>query len=327
LRRLGLFLLIGLLAGCAAPGRDRFAKLPDGRHLHLVCEGSGSPVVLLESGFGATAGAWAKVQPELAKSVRVCAYDRAGYGQSDPGPEPRDGAAIAADLDQALKAEHIAGPFVVVGHSAGGLYVRLFADRHKAQVVGMVLVDPTVEHQDRAFAVFGPGSGSLDPIRVATERCLALSRGWGEAATASEKQRCFDEHGKVLPTSLFVTEMSELDTLWTPTSDEILRDNEAYGDMPIVVLTAGDTYKGAPAPLRARVEALWRYLHQTVACRSTRGEERLVPGSGHLIMIDRPDAVIQAVHDVIARGRGGKATPSSQSRSSCGGSSPGAPGA
>src|ERR1700761_7502847 len=229
LRRLGVLLLICLLAGCAGSGRDRFAKLPDGRHLHLVCEGAGSPVVLLESGFGATAGAGVRVQPELAKRERVCAYDRAGYGKSDPGPEPRDGAAIAADLDQALTAEHIAGPFVVVGHSAGGLYARLFADRRKGQVVGMVLVDPTVEHQDRAFAVFGPGAGSLVPIQNATERCLALSRGWGEAATASEKQRCFDEHGKVLPSSLFLTEMSELDTLWTPTSDEVATDQTSYG--------------------------------------------------------------------------------------------------
>ena len=320
LRRPGVFLLICFLAGCAGSGRDRFARLPDGRHLHLVCEGSGAPVVLLESGFGATAGAWAKVQPELAKSVRVCAYDRAGYGQSDPGPEPRDGAAIAADLDHALKAEHIAGPFVVVGHSAGGLYARLFADRRKAQVVGMVLVDPTVEHQDRAFAVFGPGAGSLLPIRLATERCLALSRGWGGATTAAEEQRCFDEHGKVLPTSLFLTEMSELDTLWTPTSDEVARDDASYGDMPIVVLTAGDTYKGAPAALRARVDELWRYLHRTVACRSTRGEERLVPGSGHLIMVDRPDAVIQAIDDVIALGKK-KPSPSSPPRPSCRGSS------
>jgi pimeloyl-ACP methyl ester carboxylesterase len=286
--------------------------------MHLVCEGAGSPVVLLESGFGATAGAWFKVQPELAKRVRVCAYDRAGYGRSDPGPEPRDGAAIAADLDQALKAEQIAGPFVVVGHSAGGLYARLFADRRKAEVVGMVLVDPTVEHQDRAFAVFGPGAGSLLPIRQGVERCLALSRGSGGAATAAEQKRCFDEHGKMLPDSLFLTEISELDTLWTPTSDEVALQSISLGDMPVVVLTAGDTYKGAPPALRTRVDELWRYLHRTVACRSTRGEERLVPGSTHLIMLDRPDAIIQAVDDVIAAGRdANKASPPPQAQPSC----------
>lgn len=323
-RRFGALLLTCVLAGCAGSGADRFARLPDGRRLHLVCEGSGTPVVLLEAGFGATAAAWSKVQPTLAKSVRVCAYDRAGYGRSDPGPEPRDGAAIAADLDQALKAEHISGPFVVVGHSAGGLYARLFADRRGAQVVGMVLLDPTVEYQDRAFAVFGPGAGGLGPLKLATERCLALSRGWGGATTPAEKQRCFDAHGKVMPTSLWLTEMSELDTLLTSTSAETVRGGSAYGDMPIIVLTAGDTYKGAPAALRPRVDQLWRDLHRSVACRSTRGEERLVPGSSHLIMIDRPDVVIQAVKDVIALSRA-KAPPSPQGSRSCPPAPPGLP--
>lgn len=127
------------LAGCSLPAKldaaaaesrpGRLAQLQDGRRLNLVCSGRGAPTVILESGFGATSGAWYKVRPALARGVRVCAYDRAGSGFSDPGPLPRDGAAIVRDLDQALTAAKIVGPYVLVGHSAGGLYARLFAAR------------------------------------------------------------------------------------------------------------------------------------------------------------------------------------------------------
>src|SRR5882757_10771777 len=90
-----------------APGT--LAVLPDRRRMDFVCTGQGSPTVLLESGFGAGASAWGRVQPRIAAKTRVCAYDRAGFGFSDPGPMPRDGAAIARDLDFGLKAARIPG--------------------------------------------------------------------------------------------------------------------------------------------------------------------------------------------------------------------------
>jgi pimeloyl-ACP methyl ester carboxylesterase len=83
---------------------DLKALLPDGRVLHFVCSGQGAPTIVFESGFGATGQAWNKVQPALSRDQRACSYDRAGSGQSDPGPFPRDGAAIAKDLDQGLRA-------------------------------------------------------------------------------------------------------------------------------------------------------------------------------------------------------------------------------
>ena len=132
------------------PGR--LVMLPDHRRLNLRCSGHGSPTVVLEGGFGADSLAWYKVQPALAARYRVCAYDRAGAGFSDPAPAPRDGAAIARDLDAGLRAAGIGGPFVLVGHSSGGLYARIFADLRPKDVIGMVLVDPSVPHQDLRFA-------------------------------------------------------------------------------------------------------------------------------------------------------------------------------
>ncbi len=162
-------------AGPSDPGAQ-LVRLPERRALAFRCTGNGSPTVILEGGWGATSLGWNRVQRLVAQTNRVCSYDRAGMGLSDPGPLPRDGAAIARDLDMGLRAAKIAGPYVVVGHSAGGLYVRLFADRRPGDVVGMVLVDPSVEYQDRRLsAVFGPGSGSTAALRDRSAACLAAA--------------------------------------------------------------------------------------------------------------------------------------------------------
>jgi pimeloyl-ACP methyl ester carboxylesterase len=294
-------LLIG--AGCTRADEPGLVRLADGRHLYMTCEGQGSPTVVLDAGFGATSQAWSRVQPALARRTRVCAYDRAGYGQSDPGPLPRDGAAIAKDLDEALTAAKIAGPFVMVGHSAGGLYVRLFADRRPNDVVGMVLVDTSVDHQDRQLAMFGPKAGSLEPNIAATQLCLDMAEGRRPEAHDGRTARCYDHDGKLLPAGLWRTELSELQTLWGPTSDELVAGRTFYEAMPLIVLTAADTYKSVPEPARQAVEARWSQLHQAIAALSTRGVHRVVAGSSHLMMNDRPDAVIEAVNEVIDQAR------------------------
>jgi pimeloyl-ACP methyl ester carboxylesterase len=121
-----------------APGR-----LVDvgGYRLHVYCTGSGAPTVILDALFPGTVSNWAWVQPELAKTTLVCAYDRAGLGWSDRGPEPRDAQHHAAELHTLLTAAAIPGPYVLVGHSWGGLVVRAYADRHPDQVAGMVLIE------------------------------------------------------------------------------------------------------------------------------------------------------------------------------------------
>jgi len=116
--------------------------LPEGRHMRLYCEGAGSPPVVLESGLGSDAEDWRFVQDSIAHTTRVCSYDRAGLGGSDPGPIPRDAAAMASDLEHMLAAAKISGPYVLVGHSLGSYDLQLFADVYRRKVAGMVLVDP-----------------------------------------------------------------------------------------------------------------------------------------------------------------------------------------
>ena len=256
----------------------------------------------------------------IAPRFRVCAYDRAGYGFSDPGPRPRDGAAIARDLDQALRAARISGPFIVVGHSAGGLYVRLFADRRPGDVVGMVLVDPSVEYQDKRFAAaFGPGAGSIAPLIARDERCLAAAKAGTLPSSDPALAACAAPPGAAEPAavaaerlaearrpSLWETRISELEALWTLTSDEVAAGRRSYGDMPLVVLTADGTGAGNPPALRSRVLRFWAGLHAEIAVRSTRGLQRTVTGSSHIMTRDRPDAIAAAIDEVAAQARSGE---------------------
>src|SRR4029077_6722675 len=135
---------VQLGAQAAAPADIVYARpghLVDagGFRLNLYCMGSGSPTVVFDSGWGDWAPAWSKVQPEIAKWTRVCSYDRAGTGFSDPGPMPRTSVHIAEELRTALRHDGIGGPYILVGSAFGGDNVRTFADLYMDEVAGLVL--------------------------------------------------------------------------------------------------------------------------------------------------------------------------------------------
>ncbi|WP_448586556.1 alpha/beta fold hydrolase, partial [Thermaurantiacus sp.] len=151
--------------GGTAAAETIMARLPDGRRLAFECRGKGRPTVLFEAGWGADRGAWRGVMRELGGRPRACAYDRAGEGDSSLAPAPRDAEAIARDLAQGLAAAGIAGPFLLVGHSAGALYLRRFAADRPESVAGLIFLDPTPD---------GAGEGLGGIVRRA-EVCLAAA--------------------------------------------------------------------------------------------------------------------------------------------------------
>ena len=294
----------------AQPGQ--LARLPDGRRLNFRCTGNGSPTVILEGGYGATSLAWTRVRAQVERANRVCTYDRAGYGFSDPGPLPRDGASIARDLDRGLRAARISGPFILVGHSAGALYVRLLSNRRPLEVVGMVLVDPSVEHQDTRFAeMFGPGAGGVAPIRRKAAACLEAAERKQLPSAEPGLQNCAakprpDQPAKVnaarlaesVRASTWSTQVSELDNLWPATSDQLAAGRQTYGDLPLIVLTADGTYANAP-----RAQALWQNMHEELAARSSLGVDRVVANSSHMLMNEHPQVVVAAIAEVSASSR------------------------
>ena len=298
-------------------GPSQLIKLHDGRRINLRCVGAGRTTVVFEGGFGATSGGWYKVLPMVAKHHRACVYDRASSGFSDPGPLPRDGAAIARDLDETLRLAHISGPLILVGHSAGGLYVRLLSDMRPNDVVGMVLVDPSVEYQDQRLAdYFGPGAGSLAGQRDRAMRCLKAAEAGTLPSLDPALVACAPKPTAALRPDVYQAQLaearrpdkwraqiSELDSLWKETSDQVHSGRRSYGAMPLAVLTAGASYANSPPKVRAIIEPLWARLHREVADRSTRGSARLIADSTHMMIFDRPDAIAVAIDDVAKASR------------------------
>ena len=294
--RTALALLLGV--GCVAMATPAMktldARLPDGRVLHFRCMGSGAPTVLLEPGWSADGGAWRKLMPLLADETRLCAYDRAGSGGSDAGPLPRDGAAIARDLDAGLRAAGIAGPYVLVGHSAGGLYARHFALRRPDDVAGLVLADSSVAHQQARFAAqFGPGAGSLEPIMARARECLAAVRGEPAADVVPMPARCRTRPIEKAA-DRWAARLSELETLGGTTSTQLDAGEPHLKHIPLVVLTAGKAF--APPVLE-----VWAGYHREIAALSDCGTARVIADSGHMMLFDRPDAIADAVRAVIAQ--------------------------
>jgi pimeloyl-ACP methyl ester carboxylesterase len=291
----------------AVPGRRVSVS---GHRLNLVCEGSGRPVVVLDAGLGDWSPAWIPIQERLAARTTVCAYDRAGYGFSDPASSPRTSFAIAHQLHDLLHAANLPAPYVLVGHSFGGLDVQAFTELYRHDVAGLVLVDGTA-----ADVAIPPAVQSLmDDQVAAVEKCARAPRPdcfnllWGissqpnNGVTPALVAAVKTQARKPAPYNAVVSEMQNL----TESQREVRTRTGSLGDLPLVVLTA--TTHGEdqmPPALRASLlqfEPVWRRAHMRIAALSTRGRYQLVR-SDHYIQFDRPDVVIDAVNTVVSEAR------------------------
>jgi pimeloyl-ACP methyl ester carboxylesterase len=253
-----------------------------GHRLHLSCTGTGSPTVVLEPGAGMKSSDLRWVTPAVARDTRVCAYDRAGRGWSEPADTPQDATQIATDLHTLLERGHVPGPYVLAGHSFGGLYTLTFAARYPDEVAGMVLVDSTAPAPDpgsTAKPTTPPGDeGSYDlsgrvSALVSISARLGLGRLIGQP-TASALGSTVDEYA--LGNSSAKQAAS-------------LRD---FADKPLVVLTAG---VGSDADKLAKHDALARL--------STNSLHRVIQGADHPGMIvdeEGAAATTRAILDVVS---------------------------
>ncbi len=272
-----------------------------GHSLHVACLGKGRPTVILDAGLGGTSRDWGLVQARLAAHARVCAYDRAGMGHSDPGPEPRSPARIAAELRRLLKAAGVPGPYVLVAHSLSGKSARLFAAAYPEDVAGMVLVDARSEKIDAAThpeeAEAFVAALKRQAVLLTLARKLGLVRLLGSILT--------DEPG--LPPGA-ATEMALLQTqpqsLRATASEGRARsmDNAALngaslGAIPLVVIAAGDSMANIPG---------WAEAQAELAALSREGLLVVAEGSSHLVQIYQPEIVIDAVLSVLGAARTGE---------------------
>lgn len=283
----------------------RFVSLPDGRQMFLHCIGSGAPAVIFDSGAGSDSTAWHGVWQEVGKTALSCTYDRAGLGLSDPGPLPRDVNAVANDIETMLSAANIPGPYVLVGHSLGSYHTRQFANMHFDQMAGLVLVDPSGDGQDKRFEAAIPKAYAIAnaPMdKMKTLDCVAKLRAQLVAKADPLAKDCLGNDADGIESYL-----SEVDAMGGASTDELTRSRRQWGDMPLIVLTRGDYDKDMPPTFtkadRDGMKAVWIAMHDEMTALSTAGQHRTVDGAGHSIQRDKPQAVIDAVNDVIKAAR------------------------
>ena len=299
------------------PALEAYAKpgqLVDvgGRKLNLRCSGSGTPTVILESGASADSLTWFIVQPSIAKTTRVCSYDRAGFGFSDDGPLPRDVDANAADLHALIHAAHIELPVVLVGHSLGTNIVRRYADRHASDLAGIVLVDPPPQHVSEFSADF------VKADREMHEKVIAFATTCEKAASAGQLAKptgdaaqCIRPPNPAYPTALnaaihaqkekppfWHTLISEFQTNLT-LFEQPVSPQENHGTLPLIVLTAANAFDDAPPEVKSAMVSAQAKTQKLIVATSTRGEKRWIADSSHDMQFDQPDAIVTAVADVI----------------------------
>jgi pimeloyl-ACP methyl ester carboxylesterase len=288
-------------------------RLPGGREITLHCEGAGAPVVVLDSGLGDGAASWRKVQGEIARTTKVCAYDRAGLGGSAMGPLPRDTQAIVGDLEALLKAARLRGPYVLVGHSMGSFDVRMYASRNLRKVAGMVLVDPSADDQNDRMAAAMPRMAEIQKAAYATlDRCAGLAIA---GMLAPQTPGCSQPPPPDVPAELrdwvregqgpgrFITVKSELDSFMTLDAAQMAKVRRPLGAIPLIVLTGRPVSPGMTEAETETLHQLWTTMHDEMAALSTAGVNRAVPGSGHYIQIEKPAVVIAAVQEVVEAAR------------------------
>jgi len=279
-----------------------------GRSINISCKGRGTPAVILDSGAGEPGLSWSAVQAQLAKTTQTCWFDRAGEGWSDPGPFPRTSEAIARDEHAAFKAAGVPPPYVLVGHSFGGLNARVYNGLYPNEVAGMVLVDAAHEDEPGRAPKFMLGHTlprSLWRVnhllaqgaeRVGLIRLLVGSPSVPPNPTTRQIVAALREQPKAM------ANLAEY--VVSPESYDEAHRAPGLGAKPLIVLTAGrpwgPTGNAEMDREGAAYQKVWIHEIQPKLTRlSTRSRQIIVTSSGHGIPQEAPGAVIDAVRDVV----------------------------
>ena len=328
---LSLALLVGLIWVLGSRAKARLAarypapgRMVDmgGYRLHLNIQGApvaGSPTVVMEAAHSEPCLSWAGVQPVVAKFARVCTYDRAGLGWSESSPKPRTAPSIVEELHTLLAQAGVEPPYVLVGHSIGGLYVRLYAHEHPEQVAGMVLVDAAHEEQ---YARMPEGivkmqelSSKMAPLVFGLLQAL---NSIGLMALLAERKGIWPmpipPEGRAAYMSVVFSGTRHLETAARETTSiqesfTAVRAQQigSLGDIPLTVISAGrpaiSAGRGISAADAEQMKRLQDEMHAELAALSTQGKRVIAQESGHYVQVDQPQVVIDAIREVVNAAR------------------------
>lgn len=291
---------VGGMFETATRAHDRHAYPAPGRlydvgghRLHLNCSGSGGPTVVLENGLGETSPSWTRITAEVSRTVRVCAYDRAGQGWSDDAAGPQDGLAVAADLHTLLERAGEAGPYVLVGHSAGGTYVMTYAAQYPDEVAGMVLLDSMSPYQFTALPDFASeysmmrrGLGVLPSLaRLGVAQVVPASAWSNLSEPAASQVRAFATSPRLMRN---------------------MRDEQSVYHAVFEQARALSTLDGKPLAVVTATESVhktegWTDAQNRLATLSTNSQHRIVDAT-HMGLVDDEatfGASVLAIGDVV----------------------------
>lgn len=288
-------------AGRAYPPSGEMVDV-GGYSLHINCVGQGSPTVVLDAGSGGFSAQWVRVQREVSGTTRVCAYDRAGMGWSEMGPDPRDAKKITGELHTLLSKAGIEGPYVLVGHSFGGMYMQTYAARYPDDVAGVTLVDSSTdpdqfsqgpkaregyEAQEQSSAVVSKlvRLGVSLPARLGVVRLLSML----DPASPELPPQQRAQIDALTPSTRQVT-TTALEFL-APTQTLRLGSPGSLGNKPLAVVTAGES------------EPIWLKRQDELATLSSNSIHRVVKGATHeSVVYERGDAqaTSAAIDEVVA---------------------------
>lgn len=266
-----------------------------GHRLHINCTGTGTPTVVIDAGQGDWSTSWGSVQQEVAKTTRICTYDRAGLGWSEAGPLPRDAAQFAKELHTLLQSANVSGPYVMVGHSLGGTSVRVFVSEHASEVAGVVLIDsmnPGQATQPHVLAL-----SQSDPQSQPFSLQAALARfGIARLIVKLPVIASNVEAGQEAYYPLFVrpqslqTSANELGGV--PASLAQADAVKTFGDLPLIVLTA-----------RLNTNPGWPQWQKELLELSSNSQQLFAENSGHTIQADEPEVAVAAILQMVQQVR------------------------
>lgn len=295
---------------------NQLVDVGGGRRLNLYCRGTGSPTVIFDSGSNDSSIAWALVQPTISKKNATCSYDRAGLAFSDAATRPGTSANDVDDIHKALQVAHIKPPYILVGHSAAGMAVRVFADRYREEVVGMVIVDGSHEDQSSRLKAIASADAQAhwdDDTNDTT--CMDAVKDGEIPKDSPFYTKCVGEPDPRFSQAIndvmleYTAKLkyqaaiaSERHNFRSASADQTRATRRDFGDMPIIVLTHAPYPRWETLTQQEQDQrtAAWEQLHNEVAAMSTHGINAIVPRAGHLIQYDRPEIVIDAIRQALA---------------------------
>jgi pimeloyl-ACP methyl ester carboxylesterase len=283
--------------------------------MHLHATGKGAPTVVLEAGGESWCLDWHLVQQEVSAFTRVCSYDRAGFGRSDPGPKPRHAQAMADDLSALLHAAHERGPYILVGASFGGHVVRLFAAKHPDETAAIVLVD--ARHED-VTSRMPPSWGRLEKdgaarqqvmLLLAKLRLLKLMARLGGEQTLPPALNMLPPESRAAYLAVgyrpkyFQANLAEFEEI--SHSDAQLRHAGGLGSIPLVVIRHGipSLFEAMPTADATRAKEVWEGLQAELASLSSQSSLITAEESGHLVQLEQPTLVVQSIRELVDRAR------------------------